>query len=863
MRTEFATRIDADLQARFAVLLRSWRGYLPEEIWFEELLNLPPTAQTKSEVAQDLPFARDYFVDFARLCEGRPASMSTNDLQWFDRVGRRAVLPLWQDEHIGDILKRLNHALRGQKPDYQPPLGFKPALIRRPDLPVRKLVLRQRGDRLEIFSAEAPSEVLELGSLLGQLTTRNGLVQLEDAFWKSREPPPWADDWGTDAYGHWVTFSIEDEQGQKITQRMRWIAPGTFLMGAPEDEPERWKGEGPQHPVTISQGFWLFDTACTQALWQAVMGKNRSHFKGMDRPVENVSWNDVQHFIERLNAHVPGLKLELPSETQWEYACRAGTTTPFSFGANITSEQVNYNGNFPYEGGEKGRYRKATVPVGSLPPNAWRLYEMHGNVWEWVQDAWHDSYEGAPTDGSAWGSPDPSAGRVVRGGSWDGGAGGVRSAYRYRRHPGTRHIVLGFRCARVQVGQAGEEAAEPVVPALVGRGAERPITQGPPSEVTRHSAQHRVPAERCEGEGNDGPTLLRLDIVTAAEIPIPKSPAFLIHTDRERLTFGRTTKPNWAGAIGRDRYGLWTEIAVKREHGAPVIQRLRWIPPERFLMGSPENERRELAKDKQERKWFDREGPQHQVIISQGYWLFDTPCTQALWQAVMGDNSSRFKSPDRPVEQVSWDDVQGFLEKINSLIPGLELVLPTEAQWEYACRAGTETALYTGDLEILGENNAPALDPIAWYGGNSGVDFELENGYDSSSWEEKQYPHKWAGTRPVGLKQVNPWGLYDMLGNVWEWCRDGMQAYRHETEIDPLGPLQTSVERVIRGGSWSDGARLVRSAFRGRVPYGNRYSTLGFRCAQAQEEAGKPRSRGSPPAKRTGLRKGLGLGLGV
>ena len=167
-------------------------------------------------------------------------------------------------------------------------------------------------------------------------------------------------------------------------------------MGSPQDEPERLSREGPQHPVKIEQGFWLFETACTQALWQAVIGENPSHYRGMNRPVEQVSWDDVQGFIEQINARVSGLALVLPSEAQWEYACRAGTTTPFSFGQNVTPELVNYNGEYPYTDGEKAQYRGETILVKSLPPNDWGLYEMHGNVWEWVQDTWHANYDGAP-----------------------------------------------------------------------------------------------------------------------------------------------------------------------------------------------------------------------------------------------------------------------------------------------------------------------------------------------------------------------------------------------------------------------------------------------------------------------------------
>jgi formylglycine-generating enzyme required for sulfatase activity len=200
----------------------------------------------------------------------------------------------------------------------------------------------------------------------------------------------------------------------------------------------------------------------------------------------------------------------------------------------------------------------------------------------------------------------------------------------------------------------------------------------------------------------------------------------------------------------------------------------------------------------------------------------------------MGANPSRFRSADRPVESVSWEDCQEFLALINQQVPGLELVLPTEAQWEYACRAGTQTATYAGDLRILGESNAPALDAIAWYGGNSGVDFELDNGWNSSEWPEKQYEHTRAGSHPVTRKQPNPWGLYDMLGNVSEWCSDWYGDYSDEIAIDPSGPADGS-QRVLRGASWIDSARMMRSARRSAIEPVSRNGPFGFRCARVQE----------------------------
>ena len=202
----------------------------------------------------------------------------------------------------------------------------------------------------------------------------------------------------------------------------------------------------------------------------------------------------------------------------------------------------------------------------------------------------------------------------------------------------------------------------------------------------------------------------------------------------------------------------------------------------------------------------------------------------------MGSNPSRFQSSTRPVERVSWHDAQDFLTRVNAQIPGLDLSLPSEAQWEYACRAGTETAIYTGALDILGQNNAPALDLIAWYGGNSGVDFELDNGYDMSDWPEKQYPHTREGTHPVKLKQANPWGLHDMLGSVLEWCQDHKHSNYQNAPTDGSAweDITLGANRVLRGGSWGNVVGNVRAAFRYQGGPDGHGPDIGFRCARAQ-----------------------------
>ena len=276
-----------------------------------------------------------------------------------------------------------------------------------------------------------------------------------DSFFPDPFPLPWASDWGEDdEHGLWMALTLGDAR-----QVFRWIAPGRFLMGSPLDEPERYADEV-QHEVTLRHGFWLADTACTQAFWQAVAGSNPSSFGDDPRnPVEQVSWDDVQAFIVELERRLPGLPVRLPTEAEWEYACRAGTTTPSSFGENISPELVNYDGNYPYAGAEKGLYREKTVPVASLPANPWGLYEMHGNVWEWCADWYGDYRTEAQVDPQG---PQTGDDRVLRGGSWSNFGRYVRSARRRRYGPGERFDRSGFRLALVP----GEQGVSPAPPSL-------------------------------------------------------------------------------------------------------------------------------------------------------------------------------------------------------------------------------------------------------------------------------------------------------------------------------------------------------------------------------------------------------------
>jgi formylglycine-generating enzyme required for sulfatase activity len=231
------------------------------------------------------------------------------------------------------------------------------------------------------------------------------------------------------------------------------IPGGTFVMGSPEDEPERSNYEGSLHQVTVPQ-FFMGRYPITQAQWQFVAGlpevaqalqPNPSNFEGANRPVEQVSWHDAVEFCDRLSVHT-SRTYRLPSEAEWEYACRAGTTTPFYFGKTLTPELANYDGNSTYNDGPKGEYREATTPVDQFGiANGFGLCDMHGNVYEWCQDHWHDNYEGAPPDGSAWLTDDAGSARVRRGGSWGNDPRYCRSAYRVYLYPGDAYNVIGFR----------------------------------------------------------------------------------------------------------------------------------------------------------------------------------------------------------------------------------------------------------------------------------------------------------------------------------------------------------------------------------------------------------------------------------
>ncbi len=489
-----------------------------------------------------------------------------------------------------------------------------------------------------------------------------------------------------------LTLDLGDDVKMELV-RIEPPKTGEFLMGSPDDEAGRGNGEK-QHKVKIEKPFYMGVYEVTQGQYQAIAGRNPSHFKGGDDlPVENVGWIDAVAFCSRLSEKT-NRTVRLPTEAQWEYACRAEATTPFSFGHTIGTDEANYHGHSTYGDGVKGVYRGKPLPVGSLKkPNKWGLYDMHGNVWEWCNSK-HADYPYKADDGrEEIGGP---AWRVLRGGSWYNPPALVRAAHRIKFMPAGRGNHIGFRVC----------------------------------------------------------------ITVASPEPSAKEKK----TDPETTTL---------------------------DLGAGVKMTLVKIKAGTFTMGSPASE-----------EGRDDDEAQKSVRIADDFYMGETEVTQPQWKAVMGTTPWKGKvlvkeGDHYPATFVSWDDAQAFVKKV-SQAGKLQVRLPTEAEWEYACRAGTTTAYHFGDSDRN-------LEEYAWYDKNA-----LDVG--------EKYAHE------VKRKKPNPWGLYDMHGNVWEWCEDRYDA----------------TSRVLRGGSWYNTPGILRAARRNWYTPDYRGNIFGFRVCVSVASPGLP-----------------------
>jgi formylglycine-generating enzyme required for sulfatase activity len=603
-------------------------------------------------------------------------------------------------------------------------------------------------------------------------------------------------------FGHVSTTSVqldvndtqlihEVELNASVALEMIWVEPGTFTMGSPTTEAGRNNTEGreTQHEVTLTSGFYLGKYEVTQAQYEAVMTGNTetdsngdvisatpSQYGGNpDRPVEKVSWEDIQVFLTRLNTqeagNIPeGWAYVLPTEAQWEYACRAGTTTAYSWGDSITASNANYS--------DSGYSQ--TLDVGLYDANPWGFFDMHGNVREWTADWYAAVYSsGAQTDpeGPATGSY-----RVSRGGSWSITGTPLRSAARSYGNPGNRNNFVGFR---VGFQQVPADVASPEMEIL----GDANITQlQGVAWVDPGVEAHDV------RDGN-----LSGDVTVSGSVDVNTTGTYT-------LTYTVSDAAGNQASLTRTVNIVEGQASTHTaDLNASVALEMIWVEPGTFTMG--------------------QDGvatPVHEVTLTKGFYLGKYEVTQAQYQAVMAGNTDGLNAtpsnwpnnPDRPVEQVSWDDIQKFLTRLNAQqagnIPeGWAYVLPTEAQWEYACRAGTTTAYSWG--ATIASSNAN----YNWDGGaNDGNDFKQ--------------------TRDVGLYDANPWGFFDMHGNVWEWTADWYAVYSSGAQTDPEGPA-TGSNCVIRGGSWDYSGTYLRSASRNTSPPSRRSGSIGFRVGFQQQ----------------------------
>ena len=642
------------------------------------------------------------------------------------------------------------------------------------------------------------------------------------------------------------------------------IPAGTFQMGSPETERQRDSVET-LHQVTLTQDYYMGKYEVTQAQWQAVMGSNPSSLTscGEDCPVEKVSWDDIHTangFIEKLKVFLGDTKFRLPTEAEWERAARAGTQTRFSFGDALDGDDncgANAAAN-PYvwwcwNAGS------TTHAVGTKGANPYGLFDMHGNVYEWVEDGYGVYPTEAQTNPTG---SDPSSFRVVRGGSFGVLLRSTRSAVRNLSDRSSRYGGLGFRLARTVDG-----SGIPDTPAISAFSASpSTITAGGSSTLT-WSSTGGTTASIDNGVGavspnglkavspsetttytltvtGSGGTAKRQATVTALAGPtisyFTVTPSTIQNGQSATLAWGTTdgataSIDNGVGSVplsgskivspsvttnytltvtGAGGTGTATtsvtvaaaagEITYMLPGGVPLV--MVKIPAGTFWMGA---EYGETGANNDE--W-----PYHEVTLTSDYYIGKYEVTQEQFQAVAGVNRSYFKNcgGDCPVELVSWDDIRGegygFIWRLNQFLGTTKFRLPTEAEWERAARGGAQTRFSFGDVpngnDDCGPN--PAADLYAWWCENSG---EM--------------------THPVGMKQGNQYGLYDMHGNVDEWVEDWYGGYHLVMgNTDPKGP-PSGVERVFRGGSWTRFLRDLRSAK--RFPYRAWGSYLGFRLAMS------------------------------
>lgn len=607
-----------------------------------------------------------------------------------------------------------------------------------------------------------------------------------------------------------------------------WCPAGTFMMGSPKGSEYYTKGES-LHQVTLTKGFWIGKYPVTQRQYQAIKRENPSLFRGLELPVERVSWYESYDFCRRLNGLLGSALPEayacaLPTDAQWEYACRAGTTS-----ALYDGQEVNSREDLP-------KIRKiawccigTTQPIGLKPPNAWGLHDMCGNVWEWCHDWWQvELAEAIDPLG-----PCLAKGKLRRGGAFSTAVQYCRSAYRHHKAPDTQAERIGFRLAirwvsseeratndyvskvplaRNSDGQLvkvriAAETKPATAPGTNVMGLKRELLPEIDSKIelatetsailaekpakvfaeVSSSAEQSSPASNLTAEDSSTPE------TSALSSPPADTAALETVTTEQVLTPVSTEIDDFSTPVEGKSF------AVKLP--GDIMLDLVWCPAGSFMMGSPEEE--PFRKGNENR---------HEVTLTRGFWLGQYAVTQQQYKAVIGSNPSEIPGIDYPVTNVKWREAYEYCQQLNSLYghllpPGFHFALPSESQWEYACRAGSQTGLYTGE-DLNHSPSCSSLRNLAVYWYTRGP----------------ETLHR------VGSKKSNSWNLYDMYGNTYEWCADYYGLYDTTPQVDPLGPSK-GIKRVRRSCPSSGKALQCRSAYRSNEEPEEQSGLTGFRVA--------------------------------
>ncbi|MFC2170804.1 formylglycine-generating enzyme family protein, partial [Calditrichota bacterium] len=538
--------------------------------------------------------------------------------------------------------------------------------------------------------------------------------------------------------------------------------------------------------VEIGRDFWMGKFEVSQKQWEAVMNSNPSAAADdPDTPVENISWKQiVEEFLIKVNEAEDGSPWRLPSESEWEYSCRAGTTSPHSCS--------NGSENFYVVSSNPDGFAKNS---GTLLPNPWGLYDMHGNVWEWCRDSYHQSYYNAPLNETSW-VDSLGVGRIVRGGSFGIPMSDCRSANRDWKNPDDVDKYTGFRLVR-------SEANDNVAP-------NTPILIAPADGQNEVYVLPKLVWSCLDPNGDP----LRYDLFMGTQSDPPLIASNLTDTTYSPALLDLGANYYWKIEVKDQKGGFVSSRIARFTTHRPVEQEFElgytgevitmvFIDPGSYIMGTPDSF---TLYD------FD-ERPAHNVALTSRFWIGKYEVSQHQWEAVMLTNPSGFSGSDLPVENVTWEAITDtFLYRINISDSSSTWRLPTEAEWEFACRAETSTQFFWGN-----DNEFLAIENFSWYNENSA----------------NRTHHVGDFTRGI---RPNPWGLFDIIGNVSEWCGDWYhQNYFGAPSDGSYWNSPAGTRRIHRGGNWGSLPFDCRASHRGRLFPDESRNTIGFRLVKSEQ----------------------------